>query len=194
MLDFGSEDIDGTDDDADEERGQNTPFIGRWTTASSYDVYMVDTPKETNNDEKEDPVKDKPPETQPQHGRQRRRSKSRRIKDNNTDTGENNTPDEAEYNENPLEVTSEQDEREDVHVSPDEQDIHEDSEDSNYLPLSEEEESFINKEFCRMWGSDKTLKVRTLGCTGSSFPPTNPRPSSLRSHGRTRRTHNTQGT
>ena len=45
---------------------------------------------------------------------------------------------------------------------------------------------------CRMWGSGKTLKVRTLGCAQSSFPPTDPRPSSLRSHGRTRRTHNTE--
>ena len=39
---------------------------------------------------------------------------------------------------------------------------------------------------CRMWGSGKTLKVRTLGCARSSFPPTDLRPSSLRSSGRTR--------
>ena len=63
MLDYGSEDIDGMDDDADEEQGQNPPFTGRWRATSSYDVYMVDTPKETNNDDKEDPVEDKPPET-----------------------------------------------------------------------------------------------------------------------------------
>ena len=62
MLDYGSEDIDGIDD-ADEEQGQNPPFTGRWTTTSSYDVDMVDTPKRTNDDDKEDPVKDKPPET-----------------------------------------------------------------------------------------------------------------------------------
>ena len=52
MLYYGSEDIDGMDDDADEEHGQNPPFIGRWTTTSSYDVYMVDTPKESNDDDK----------------------------------------------------------------------------------------------------------------------------------------------
>jgi len=45
MLDYGSEDIDGMDDDDDEEQGQNPPFTGRWPATSSYDVYMVDTPK-----------------------------------------------------------------------------------------------------------------------------------------------------
>ena len=45
---------------------------------------------------------------------------------------------------------------------------------------------------CRMWGSGKTLKVQTLGCARSSFPPTDPRPSSLRSHRRTRCTRNTE--
>ena len=47
---------------------------------------------------------------------------------------------------------------------------------------------------CQMWGSGKTLKVRTLGCARSSFPPTDLCPSSLRSRGRTRRTHNTEDT
>ena len=61
--------------------------------------------------------------------------------------GENNTPDDAEDNEDPVEATSEQDEREDGQVSPDEHAIHEDSEDSNYLPLSEDEVSLGNKDF-----------------------------------------------
>ena len=65
MLDYGSKEIDGMDDDAEEEQGQNPPFTRRWTTTSSYDVYMVDTPKEPNDDDKEDPVKDKPLGTQP---------------------------------------------------------------------------------------------------------------------------------
>ena len=47
--------------------------------------------------------------------------------------------------------------------------------------------------YCRITGSDKTLKVRTLGCAQSS-PPTDPRPSLLRSHGRARRTLNTRDT
>ena len=37
-LDYGSEDIDDMDDDADEEQDQNPPFTGRWTATSSYDV------------------------------------------------------------------------------------------------------------------------------------------------------------
>src|SRR4051812_1608197 len=107
MLDYGSEDIDGMDDDADEEQGQNPPFTGRWTATSSYDVYMVDTPKRTNDDDKEYPVEDKPPETQPKRRHQRCRSKACRGKDSNTGTGENNTPDDAEDNEDPAEITSE---------------------------------------------------------------------------------------
>ena len=80
---------------------------GRWTATSSYDVYMVDTPKENNGDNKKDPVEDKPPEKQPKRQRQRRRSKPRRRKDNDTGTRENNTLDDAEENEDPVEPTSE---------------------------------------------------------------------------------------
>ena len=120
MLDYGSEDIDGMDDDVGEELAQNPLFTGRWTATSSYDVYMVDTPKENNGSDKKDPVEDKPPEIQPKHRRQRRRSKSCRGKDIDTDTRDNNTPDEAEDQENPVEPTSEQDDREDGQVSPDE--------------------------------------------------------------------------
>ena len=69
MLNYGSEDIDGMDDDADEDQGQNPPFTGCWTSTSSYDMYMVDTPKEPNDDDKEDPAEDKPPRTQPKHRR-----------------------------------------------------------------------------------------------------------------------------
>ena len=49
MLNFGSEDIDGMDDDAGEEH-EPLP-TGRWTTTSSHDIYMVDTPKENNDTE-----------------------------------------------------------------------------------------------------------------------------------------------
>ena len=48
MLDFGSEDIDGMDDDAGDE--PEPPPRGRWTVTSAYDIYMVDTPKEGNGD------------------------------------------------------------------------------------------------------------------------------------------------
>ena len=120
MLDYDSEDIDGMDDDADEEQNQNPPFTGRWTATSSYDVYMVDTPKKPNDDDKEDPVEDKPPEIQPKHQRQRCHSKPRRGKNSSTGTGENNTSDDAEDNKDPVEPTSEQNEREDGRVSPNE--------------------------------------------------------------------------
>ena len=139
MLDYGSEDIDGMDDDAGEEQVKNPPFTGRWTATSSYDVYMVDAPKENSGDDKEDAVEYKPPKIQPKCGHQRRLSKSRCSKDSNTGTGEENTTDGAKDNEDPVEATSEQDEREDGRVSRDEQAVHEDSEDNNYLPLSEDE-------------------------------------------------------
>ena len=113
MLDYDSEDINGMDDDAGEEQAQKPPLTGCWTATSSYDVYMVDTPKENNGDNEKDPVEDKPPEIQPKHQRQRRRSKPRRGKNSNAGTGENNTPDGAEDNKNPVEPTSERDGRED---------------------------------------------------------------------------------
>ena len=119
MLDYGSEDIDGMVDDAEEEHGQNPPITKRWTATSSYDVYMVDTPKENNGDNEKDPVEDKPPEIQPKRRRQWRRSKSCRGKASDTGTRENNTLDDAKDNEDPVEATSEQDEREDGQVSPD---------------------------------------------------------------------------
>ena len=107
MLDYGSEDIASMDDDADKEQGQNPPFTGRWTATSSYDVYMVDTPKRTNDDDKENPVENEHPETHPKRRRPRPRSKSRRSKDSNTGNRENSTPDKPEDNKDPVEVTSE---------------------------------------------------------------------------------------
>ena len=65
MLDFDSKDIDGMDDDAGDD--QEPAPIGHWKTTSSYDIYMVDTPKEDNGDDKKDPVEDKPPEKQRKH-------------------------------------------------------------------------------------------------------------------------------
>ena len=62
MLDYGSEDINGMEDDAEEEQ---EPLPTRhWTATSLYDIYMVDTPKE-NIGANENPVEDKPPEIQP---------------------------------------------------------------------------------------------------------------------------------
>ena len=61
-LDYDSEDIDGMDDDARED--QEPLPTGRWIAISSYDIYMVDTPKENNGDN-ENPFEDKPLEIQP---------------------------------------------------------------------------------------------------------------------------------
>ena len=63
MLDFDSEDIDGMDDNAGEEEEQ--PPTRHWTTTSSYDIYMVDTPKEDNGEDQKDTGEDRPPEKQP---------------------------------------------------------------------------------------------------------------------------------
>ena len=104
VLDYGSEDIDGMDDDADKEQGQDMPFTGRWTATSLCDVYMVDTPKEASDGDKEDPVANKPSETQSKRRRPKRRSKPHRSKDGNTGTGENSTPGDAENNEDLLEL------------------------------------------------------------------------------------------
>ena len=120
-----------------------------WTLAatSSYGVYMVDTPKTTNDDDKENPVENKPPETQQKRRRPRRCSKSRRSKDSNAGTEENNTLDNVENNEDLAEVTSEQEEQENGQASPDEQARPNDSEDGSYRPLSEDEESLGNEDF-----------------------------------------------
>ena len=44
MLDYDSEDIDGMDDDAGDD--QEPAPTGHWKATSSYDIYMVDIPKE----------------------------------------------------------------------------------------------------------------------------------------------------
>ena len=72
MCDFDSEDIDGMDDDVGEV--QEPPLTGWWTATSSYDIYMVDTPKETNGDEA---MEDNPLGRKAKHGRHRRHSKPR---------------------------------------------------------------------------------------------------------------------
>ena len=50
MLDFDSEDI--NDMDADEGDDQEPAPIGNWKATSSYDIYMVDTPKAGDGEEK----------------------------------------------------------------------------------------------------------------------------------------------
>ena len=75
MLDFSSEDIDGMD--ADKRDDQEPAPAGHWKATSSYDIYMVDTPKDGDGD---GAVGDDAPKKQPKRRRQRRRSKSRQSK------------------------------------------------------------------------------------------------------------------
>ena len=80
VLNFDSEDIEGIDDDAGEE--QEPPPTRRRTASSSYGIYMVDTPKETNVDEA---TGENPSGKKAKHGHHRCRSKPRH---NNIGTGE----------------------------------------------------------------------------------------------------------
>ena len=137
MLNFGSEDIDGMDDDAGDE--QEPPPIGRWTATSSYDIYMVDTPKEGDGD---GTVGNDAPKKQQKHRRQRRRSKSRQSKNGDSGTGDNTTPDSAE--EHPLQQDLAQ---EDGETSPHERAADREVKDDNYMPPSEDEASLDDDEF-----------------------------------------------
>ena len=66
----------------------------------------------------------------------------------NDRTGENNTPDNAENNEDPVGARSKQEEQENGQASPDEQALPSaNSEDDNYLPLSEDEVSLGDEDF-----------------------------------------------
>ena len=70
MLNCDSEDIDSMDDDGGDTY-EPTP-IGHWTATSSHDMYMVDTPKGSDNEEKGDGTGDRPPEKQSKLWRKRR--------------------------------------------------------------------------------------------------------------------------
>ena len=139
MLNFDSKDVDGMDDDAGDE--QEPPPTGRWTTTSSYDIYMVDTPKEGNGDET---AGDDPSKKQPKRQRQRRRSKSRHSKSSDTGTRDNNTSNSAEDDNNPLQHDLE---REGEQASPPERAADRESKEDNYMPLSEDEVSLGDEEF-----------------------------------------------
>ena len=60
MLDYDSKDIDGMDADAGDD--QEPAPIGDWKATSSYDIYMVDIPKDGNGKEtaEEDSSKKQP--------------------------------------------------------------------------------------------------------------------------------------
>src|SRR3954467_14263659 len=137
MLAFDSEHIDGMDDDIGDKQ-EPTP-IGHWKATSSYNIYMVDTPKEGNGD---GTAEDNRSKKQPKRRRQRHRSKSRQSKNGDSGTGDNNTPDSAE--DNPLQQDSAQ---EDGEANPHERAADREEEDDNYMPPSEDEASLDDDEF-----------------------------------------------
>ena len=137
MLDFDSEDIDGMD--TDEGDDQEPAPIGNWKATSSYDIYMVDTPKAGDGNEK---AEDDPSKKQHKHRRQRCHSKSRQSKNGESGTGDVNTPDSAE--DNPLQQDSA---REDEGANPHETAADREVEDDNYMPPSEDEASLGDDEF-----------------------------------------------
>ena len=85
-----------------------------------------------------------PSKKQPKRRRQRRCSKSHHSKSSDTGIGDDNTPDSAEDNNNPLQHGVE---LEDEQASPPEQAADGEPEEDNYMPLSEDEVSLDDKEF-----------------------------------------------
>ena len=104
---------------------------------------MVDTPKESNGDEA---TEDNPLEKQSKHRRHKRCCKPRHSKNSDTSRRDNN-PDGAEDENNPAQPGFEQAEQEDGQASPKEQATDGESEDDNYMPLSEDEVSLGDEEF-----------------------------------------------
>src|SRR3954462_630237 len=137
MLDFGSEDFDGMDDEGGDE--QESAPVGRWTATLSYDIYMEDAPKNGEGDgTAEDGTSRKPPKRR----RQRHRSKSRQSKNGDSGTGDNTAPDSAEEHQ-PQQDSAQEDEEASPHDRAAEQEV----EDDNYMPPSEDEASLGDDEF-----------------------------------------------
>ena len=88
MLDFDSDDTDSMDVGAGDDL--EPPPTGRWTATSSYDIYMVDTPKEDSGNKK-DTTEDKTPGQKLKQLR-RHRSKSSHSKNSDNSARKINTP------------------------------------------------------------------------------------------------------
>ena len=120
---------------------QAAPNTGKWTVTSTYDIYMVDTPKKDG---------DGPDEEPPKCRRQRKRSKGQgKGRESNTDTngtGHNDTPDNMEElgNNTTPEQHRNASERHEDQGNPEDPG---DSEDINYLPPSKEEDSLRPEDF-----------------------------------------------
>ena len=102
---------------------------------------MVDTPKESDGNKA---MEDNPLEKQFKHRRHRRRSRPRPSKSSDTGTRDNNAANSAEDEDNPLQPGFV---RKDGLASPKEQAADGESEDDNYMPLSDDEASLGDEEF-----------------------------------------------
>src|SRR3954465_14731418 len=87
------------DDEVGDE--QEPAPVGRWKATSSYDIYMVDTPKDGDGD---GTAGDDTSKKQQKRRRQRRRSKSRQSKNGDSGTGDNTTPDSAKEQPPPTKI------------------------------------------------------------------------------------------
>ena len=125
------------DDDAGDE--QEPSPVGRWNATSSYDIYMVDTPKDGDGD---GTAGDDTSKKQPKRRRQRHRSKSRQSKNGDSGTGDNTTPDSAEEHPPQQDLAQEYGE-----ASPHERAADREVEDDNYTPPTEDEASLDDGEF-----------------------------------------------
>ena len=138
MLDFDSEDIDGMNDDSGEE--QEPSPTGRWTATSSHDIYMVDTPKENNDEERKDAAKDSSLEKQTKR-RRRRRSKSRLGKNSDNSARKDNTLVDSRGNNDHTDPATEWDEPADDEHSTEPLSDNGDAEGKDNQPVSGEENS-----------------------------------------------------
>ena len=123
---------------------QSRPTTGRWKATSSYDVYMVDTPKEAEGNGENNPVENKLAEKPPKRRRPKSRTKSHKGKDSNTITNDGDIPEQAE---DPADPAMEQEEREDGEQSLKPLSDDSDAEDSNYEPVSKEDVSRGDDEY-----------------------------------------------
>ena len=103
--------------------------------------------KKASDDDKGDPVANKPSETQSKRRRPKRRSKPRRSNDGNTGTGENSTPSDTENNKDPVGAASEQEEQDNGQDNPDNQTMPNDLDDDSYRLVSEDDEILDNEDF-----------------------------------------------
>ena len=105
---------------------------------------MVDTPKESDGNKA---TGDNLLEKQSKHRHHRRHPKSRHSKSSNTGTRDDSNLDGAKDKNNPAQPGFEQAKWKDGQASPKEQATDGESEDDNYMPLSEDEVSLGDEEF-----------------------------------------------